>query len=189
MYLLIVHHKEKDDPRDKQLLHFLAVTNLIFDSVGLAIFALIGASLGVSLHLNIMTSGILATLTGVGGGMLRDLFANEIPSVLREDVYAILAFLAGITYHFLVVNLLWPRIPVYLGLFVITLVVRLLVVRFDLNLPSSLPRTKENENKCVLIFLYTEFVATACASPSLQVYLEKLPFAPDSPQSAASGEL
>ncbi|MET3645236.1 trimeric intracellular cation channel family protein [Streptococcus gallinaceus] len=135
MYLFVITRKT-DKLQHQQMYRFLAITNLVFDAIGLAIFALIGASAGVELHLNFMTSGILATLTGVGGGILRDLLVNETPIVLKEDVYAVLAFFAGIAYHILVLDFHLPRIPVYIALFTIALVIRLLVIKYHVNLPN-----------------------------------------------------
>lgn len=135
MYLIVIT-KKQETTRSIQMYRFLTLTNLIFDSIGLAIFALIGASAGVGLNLNFMTSGILATLTGVGGGIMRDLLVNETPIVLKEDVYALLALGAGISYHILVLDFNFPRIPVYIGLFVIFLFIRLLVIKYNINLPN-----------------------------------------------------
>lgn len=135
MYV-IVRTKKQDTPMEKQMLHFLTITNRVFDSIGLAIFALIGASTGVELGLNPMTSGILATLTGVGGGILRDVLVNETPIVLKEDVYAILALLAGISYHILVLDFALPVIPVYLSLFLLFLLIRFAVIKYNIQLPN-----------------------------------------------------
>lgn len=135
MYLFVITRKT-EKLQHQQMYQLLGMANLIFDAIGLAIFALIGASTGVELHLNFMTSGILATLTGVGGGMLRDLLVNEIPIVLKEDVYAILALFAGIAYHVFVVDFHLPRIPVYIGLFITALVIRLFVIKYHINLPN-----------------------------------------------------
>ena len=144
MMYLFVRTKKNDNPMEKQMLHFLTTTNLVFDSIGLAVFSLIGASAGTDLKLNAMTSGILATLTGVGGGILRDVLVNETPIVLKEDVYAVLALGAGISYHLLVVNLNLPRVPVYLTLFVIFLLIRLAVIKYKLRLPNMDKKTSQH---------------------------------------------
>lgn len=95
MYVIVIS-KKQDNPRDKQLYRYLSKVNLTFDAIGLVIFALLGASAGIESHLNSMATGILASLTGVGGGIIRDLLVNETPSVLKEDVYALLAFFCGL---------------------------------------------------------------------------------------------
>lgn len=135
MYIIVINLKQ-DKPLDKRKLHLLSQINLIFDAIGLAIFALIGASTGIALQLNAMTSGILAVLTGVGGGIARDLLVNETPIVLKEDVYAVLALFSGILYHLCVVNWHLPQIPTFISIFMIALVIRLLVIKYKINLPN-----------------------------------------------------
>jgi uncharacterized membrane protein YeiH len=60
----------------------------------LALFAVSGAQKALSFGLNPMMAALLGMLTGIGGGMARDILVAEIPTVLRSDVYA-LAALAG----------------------------------------------------------------------------------------------
>lgn len=67
---------------------------LWFDAVGLAFFAVAGAQKALVHGLEPVMAALLGMLTGIGGGMLRDVLANEIPTVLRADLYA-LAALAG----------------------------------------------------------------------------------------------
>ncbi|MGT2910364.1 trimeric intracellular cation channel family protein [Streptococcus cameli] len=145
MYVVVIT-KKNETPREKQMIQFLTTTNLVFDAIGLAIFSLIGASAGVRLELNFLTSGILATLTGVGGGIIRDLLVNETPIVLKEDVYAVLAFVAGISYHILVLDFHMQRIPVYLILFTIFLLIRLAVIKYKIQLPNMERKSKSLNN-------------------------------------------
>ncbi len=67
---------------------------LLFDAVGLAFFAVSGAEKALVYGLNPMMAALLGMLTGIGGGMLRDVLVTEIPAVLHADLYA-LAALAG----------------------------------------------------------------------------------------------
>ncbi len=67
---------------------------LWFDAVGLAFFAVSGAEKAMVYGLNPVMAALLGMLTGIGGGMLRDMLVREIPTVLRADLYA-LAALAG----------------------------------------------------------------------------------------------
>jgi len=67
---------------------------LLFDAAGLALFAVSGTQKALALGLNPIIAALLGMLTGIGGGMLRDLLVSEIPTVLHEDLYA-LAALAG----------------------------------------------------------------------------------------------
>lgn len=135
MYIIVINLKQ-DHPLDKKMIIFLSQTNLVFDAIGLAIFALIGANTGVDLQLNAMTTGILAALTGVGGGIARDLLVNETPIVLKEDVYAVLALFSGVLYHLCIVDWQLPQIPTFISIFTISLITRLLVIKYKINLPN-----------------------------------------------------
>jgi uncharacterized membrane protein YeiH len=66
----------------------------IFDAAGLALFAVSGAQKGLDFRLGPVTAVVLGMLTGIGGGMVRDILANRIPTVLVGDIYAVAA-LAG----------------------------------------------------------------------------------------------
>jgi uncharacterized membrane protein YeiH len=66
----------------------------IFDAGGLALFAVAGAQKAIDHRLGPLTAMLLGMLTGVGGGMVRDLLAAEVPAIFRGDVYAFAA-LAG----------------------------------------------------------------------------------------------
>lgn len=66
----------------------------IFDAGGLSLFAVSGALKAFNLGLAPVTAVLLGMLTGIGGGMVRDVLSAKVPSVLRGDVYAVAA-LAG----------------------------------------------------------------------------------------------
>ncbi len=67
---------------------------LIFDAAGLALFAVAGTQKALGYGLNPAMAALLGMLTGIGGGMLRDVLLAQIPTVLRSELYAIAA-LAG----------------------------------------------------------------------------------------------
>lgn len=69
---------------------------LVLDAAGLALFAVSGALKATAAGLNPAASILLGVLTGVGGGMLRDVLVSEVPAVLRDELYALVA-LAGAT--------------------------------------------------------------------------------------------
>lgn len=68
---------------------------LWFDAVGLAFFAVAGAQKAIGFGLNPVMSALLGMLTGIGGGMTRDILLTEIPQVLRSDLYAVAALAAS----------------------------------------------------------------------------------------------
>ena len=67
---------------------------LLFDAVGLSFFAATGAQKATTFGLSPLMAALLGMLTGIGGGMTRDVVLTEIPQVLRADLYAVAA-LAG----------------------------------------------------------------------------------------------
>lgn len=67
---------------------------MVFDAAGLALFAVVGAQKALGYRLNPVMAALLGVLTGIGGGMLRDVLTAQIPTVLRAELYAVAA-LAG----------------------------------------------------------------------------------------------
>lgn len=63
----------------------------IFDAAGLALFAVAGAQKALDFQLAPVSAVLLGMLTGIGGGMLRDVLTAQIPAVLRADIYAVAA--------------------------------------------------------------------------------------------------
>jgi uncharacterized membrane protein YeiH len=80
-------------PRSDRL-HKLGDLVLIFDGAGLALFAVVGTQKALGYGLHPVMAPVLGMLTGIGGGMLRDVLLNQTPAVLRSDLYAVAA-LAG----------------------------------------------------------------------------------------------
>jgi len=68
---------------------------LLFDAAGLALFAVTGASKALGYGLNPVMAIALGMVTGIGGGMVRDVLLAEIPTVLRSDLYAVAALAAA----------------------------------------------------------------------------------------------
>ena len=66
-----------------------------FDALGLGLFSVTGASAALSHDLGPVQAIILGTITGVGGGMVRDVLLRQIPNVLRTDLYALPALLGA----------------------------------------------------------------------------------------------
>lgn len=66
----------------------------MFDAAGLALFAVAGAQKALAYELNAVMAAFLGMLTGIGGGVARDLLLAQVPIVLRSDLYAVAA-LAG----------------------------------------------------------------------------------------------
>jgi uncharacterized membrane protein YeiH len=68
---------------------------LVFDAVGLSLFCVTGASKAVAFGLGPAQAVVLGAVTGVGGGILRDVLLREVPMVLRSELYAVPAVLGA----------------------------------------------------------------------------------------------
>lgn len=68
---------------------------LLFDAAGLSFFAVAGAQKAMEFGLSPVMSALLGMLTGIGGGMTRDVLLAEIPHVLRSDLYAVAALVGA----------------------------------------------------------------------------------------------
>jgi uncharacterized membrane protein YeiH len=108
---------------------------MIFDALGLGLFAVTGATKALQFGLGPVQAILLGTITGVGGGMLRDVLLRQVPTVLREGLYAIPALL-GATVLVLAQDAgsTNPVFPV-LGVLV-CVVVRLFGLRYGVSVPT-----------------------------------------------------
>src|SRR4051812_44789417 len=79
-----------------RLINRLRSPVLLCDAMGLALFAVSGTGKALAFHLGSVAAVMLGMLTGIGGGMARDILTAEIPEVLRAELYAVAA-LAGAT--------------------------------------------------------------------------------------------
>lgn len=67
----------------------------LLDAAGLAFFAVAGAQKAMVFHLSPVMAALMGMLTGIGGGIARDILLAEIPAVLRSDLYAVAALAAA----------------------------------------------------------------------------------------------
>lgn len=116
---------------------------LIFDALGLSVFAVSGALKAIAFGLNPLAAVLLGTLTGIGGGMLRDVLVREVPTVLRAELYAVAA-LAGATVVVVGGLLRLPSAPVAIAGALLCFGLRLVALRRGWELP--VPRAEESES-------------------------------------------
>ncbi|HEY3380012.1 MAG TPA: TRIC cation channel family protein, partial [Armatimonadota bacterium] len=112
---------------------FLFILKL-FDALGLAIFSVLGAQVALQHNLNLLSTVLLGLLTGIGGGVLRDVLANEVPLVLRQEVYALASLIGVMTLWFAYHAGISVTVAVILGAIVV-FVIRLAAIYWHLNLP------------------------------------------------------
>jgi len=109
---------------------------LILDAAGLAFFAVSGALKALAFGLTPLAAIILGVLTGVGGGIARDILVAEIPTVLRADLYAVAA-LAGATVVIVGDQLQLPSVPVAVVGGLVCFGLRFMAVRHGWHLPRA----------------------------------------------------
>lgn len=107
---------------------------LVFDTIGLALFTVTGIEKTLGVGYPFWTAIIMGTLTGAGGGVLRDVFINEEPLIFRKEIYALACVVGGVAYY-ICYKLGLGNISSGLicGFFV--MVARFLAVRYRYHLP------------------------------------------------------
>jgi uncharacterized membrane protein YeiH len=78
-----------------RIINRLSSPVLVFDAAGLALFAVAGAGKALAFHAGPVAAMLLGMLTGIGGGMVRDVLVREIPTVLRTELYAVAALIGA----------------------------------------------------------------------------------------------
>jgi len=109
---------------------------LKFDAIGLGVFTIIGATFAFNIFgLNYLAMVLAGVLTAIGGGILRDVFVNQVPIVFIKELYASASFV-GVTIFYL---LLFAGIELYAatiaGIIIIT-GLRLVAMKYNWNLPK-----------------------------------------------------
>jgi uncharacterized membrane protein YeiH len=109
---------------------------LKFDAIGLGVFTIIGATFAYNMFgLNFLAMAFAGILTAVGGGILRDVFVNEVPIVFVKELYASASFIGVVIFFGLLSAGLDLNIAAIPSIVAAT-AVRLLAIKYNWNLPS-----------------------------------------------------
>ena len=119
---------------------------LISDALGLALFAVIGTQKSLDLGAAIPVAIVLGTITGVAGGMIRDVLCNVIPMILRQEIYALAAMLGGGLFV-LLTHLAWPENTAILVAISAALTLRLAAIYWQVSLPAFQIIEKTDKDK------------------------------------------
>ena len=109
---------------------------LIPDAFGLGLFTVTGATYALESHASLFIASLMGVITGVFGGVLRDVICNEIPVVFaRTQLYATCALVGALVYLLLDHAGIVAGIAMPAGVLA-TVILRLAAIRFDLRLPT-----------------------------------------------------
>ena len=121
-------------------------TWFIFDTIGLALFNIIGLEKTLNMGYPYWMAVIMGCITGAAGGVIRDILINEVPLIFRKDIYAMACIAGGIVY--VVGNAMGLQAEVNAVLSAIIVIsTRLLAVKFHWQLPILKGETDESDKK------------------------------------------
>lgn len=106
----------------------------VADAIGLALFAILGAEKTLQLGFSEPVAVVMGVITGVAGGMIRDVLSQSVPVVMRGEVYASAAIIGTVIYT--VLRLFIDEVPAILISMAIIVLIRLVTLHRNLNLPK-----------------------------------------------------
>ncbi|GGP85995.1 trimeric intracellular cation channel family protein [Shewanella ulleungensis] len=118
-----------------------ALTLPVADALGLALFTVIGAEKALLMGLSGMIAVVMGLITGVGGGIIRDLLCRQVPMVLRTEIYATASIVGGICYTLSLAVGMDSITSMFIAM-ISTLIIRLSAIRWHLSLPAFDLKTK-----------------------------------------------
>lgn len=108
---------------------------LVFDSIGIGFFTVLGINKGIDFNLSAGLCVALGTITACFGGLIRDIVLNQIPHIFQKEIYATACIIGGILYLVLLKTTLPNEVADAICISVIVLV-RLLAVKYKWSLPA-----------------------------------------------------
>jgi len=109
---------------------------LYFDAVGLGTFVVIGTTKALTFEMGFLSAVLMGVMTGTAGGVIRDVLANQVPLILRKEIYASACIVGGI----LLVGLNRLGTPSEISALItasVVIIIRLMAIRYDWSLPKS----------------------------------------------------
>lgn len=109
-------------------------TFFLFDSIGLALFTVVGFSKAYTLGYPFWIAILMGSITGAAGGVLRDIFINEIPLIFRKEIYAMACVFGGLVY-WICLKLNLDAMPSQIIGGMTVFFTRILAVKYQITLP------------------------------------------------------
>lgn len=105
----------------------------IFDTIGIGVFTILGIQKSLEFGLSPIPSILMGTVSATFGGVLRDLFTNEIPLIFRKEIYFSACFMGGIFYLFLIEMNIDQNIAIVSPILFIA-ILRILAIKYNWTL-------------------------------------------------------
>jgi len=105
-----------------------------FDCIGLGLFVVVGYEKSMALDYPVWVCVSMATVTGIFGGIIRDMLINEIPIIFTQELYAVACIMGGLLFSVLLyLNVDLVVIEIATAVFVV--LIRILATKYHLKLP------------------------------------------------------
>ncbi|APD07812.1 UPF0126 membrane protein [Flavobacteriaceae bacterium UJ101] len=126
-YILAILFREK--------LGYLRRTFFIFDTIGLAIFTIVGVEKGLNFGIDPFLCVMLGMMTGTFGGVTRDILINDVPLIFHKEIYALASVSGGLLFILLYKIGIEDNI-IYISTVLTVIIIRTIVVRYNISLPT-----------------------------------------------------
>jgi len=119
----------------KSKIAYLSKTLFLFDTIGISVFTLLGLEKGLTFNLHPIIALIMGMISAFFGGVLRDVLTNKVPLIFEKEIYASACLVGGISY--LILNhFKFPENIIFILSGAIIVVIRVVAVKFHLQLPK-----------------------------------------------------
>ncbi len=119
----------------RKKLSYLRKTFFIFDTVGLAIFTIVGVEKGLHFGIDPLLCIMLGMMTGTFGGVIRDILVNDVPLIFHKEIYALASVSGGLLFIILY-KIGIADTTIYISTVLTVIIIRTIVVRYNISLPT-----------------------------------------------------
>ncbi len=113
----------------------LSKTMFLFDTIGIAVFTMLGTEKGLNFGLNPFVAAVMGVVSAVMGGVLRDVLTQKTPLIFKKEIYALACFIGA--FVFLILNKMEVEVNVkYFSTILTVVLIRIIVVKYKVELPK-----------------------------------------------------